>query len=90
MIVARLHCRKSVHRPKKFDLAHQTVSPRERVGSGDETKHLRPNQRFVTAEGFYGTLQNQAMLTEFNAHAEETDFRIWVHVLNSAGDKKLV
>ena len=23
--------------PKKFDLVHQTVSPRERVGSGDET-----------------------------------------------------
>ena len=22
----------------KFDLVHQTVSPRERVGSGDETK----------------------------------------------------
>ena len=25
-------------KPKKFDLVHQTVSPRERVGSGDETK----------------------------------------------------
>ena len=24
-------------RTKKFDLVHQTVSPRERVGSGDET-----------------------------------------------------
>ena len=23
--------------PKKFNLVHQTVSPRERVGSGDET-----------------------------------------------------
>ena len=23
--------------PKKFDLVHQTVSPHERVGSGDET-----------------------------------------------------
>ena len=24
-------------KPKKFDLVHQTVSPCERVGSGDET-----------------------------------------------------
>jgi len=24
--------------PKKFDLVHQTISPRERVGSGDETR----------------------------------------------------
>ena len=30
-----------VHKPKKFDLAHQTVSPRERVGSGDETRRLQ-------------------------------------------------
>ena len=37
LIIARLHCRKSVHKPRKFDLVHQTVSPRERVGSGDET-----------------------------------------------------
>ena len=35
--VARLHYRKSVCWPKKFDLVHQTVSPCERVGSGDET-----------------------------------------------------
>ena len=26
--------------PKKFDLVQQTVSPRERVGSGDETTYL--------------------------------------------------
>ena len=26
-----------MRKPKKFDLVHQTVSPRERVGSGDET-----------------------------------------------------
>ena len=25
-------------KPKKFDLVHQTISPRERVGSGDETR----------------------------------------------------
>ena len=63
-------------------------------------QYLRPPQRFVTAGGFDGTLQNQAMFTEFNAHpqpdsrlvcnAEETDYRIWLHVLNSAGEKKLV
>ena len=54
----------------------------------------------MTAGGFDGTLQNQAMFTEFNAHpqpdsclmcnAEETDYRIWLHILNSAGEKKLV
>ena len=54
----------------------------------------------MTAGGFDGTLQNHAMFTEFNAHpqpdsrlmcnVEETDFRIWLHVLNSAGDKELV
>ena len=26
-----------VRKPKKFDLVNQTISPRERVGSGDET-----------------------------------------------------
>ena len=26
---------------KKFDLVHQTISPRERVGSGDETSNRR-------------------------------------------------
>ena len=28
---------KSVRKPKENDLVHQTVSPHERVGSGDET-----------------------------------------------------
>ena len=36
--VARLHCLKSVLQPKKFKLVHHTISPCERVGSGDETK----------------------------------------------------
>ena len=27
---------------QKFDLVYQTVSPRERVGSGDETSHKPP------------------------------------------------
>jgi len=54
----------------------------------------------VRAGGFDGTLQNQAMFTEFNSfpqpdsrlmcNTEETDYRIWLHALNSAGDKKLV
>ena len=35
LIVARLHCRKSVCQPKKIDLVHQTVSPHERMGCGD-------------------------------------------------------
>ena len=38
--IARLHCRKSAHKSKKFDL--QTVSPCERVGSGDETSKNWP------------------------------------------------
>ena len=33
----RLHNCQSLHHPKKFDLVHQTVFPRERVGSRDET-----------------------------------------------------
>ena len=37
MNVARLHCRKSVCWPKKFNLVLQTVSPREGAGSRDET-----------------------------------------------------
>ena len=36
--VAWLHCCKSICQPKKFNLVHQTVSPRERVGSGDKFK----------------------------------------------------
>ena len=27
-----------VCKPNKFDLFHKTISPRERVGSGDETR----------------------------------------------------
>ena len=38
--IARLHCRKSAHKSKKFDL--QTVSPCERVGSGVETSKNWP------------------------------------------------
>ena len=37
LYVAGLHCHKSVHWPKEFDLVHQTVFPCERVGSGDES-----------------------------------------------------
>ena len=63
-------------------------------------QRLLPGQRFVTAGGFTGSLQNQAMFTECNlppqsdsrltCNAEESDSRIWLHVLNSAGEKKLV
>ena len=38
-------CLKSVCKPKKFNLVHQTVSPHERVGSGDKANHLCPLQR---------------------------------------------
>ena len=34
--IARLHCHKGMHYSKKFDLVHQTVSPRERMKSGDK------------------------------------------------------
>ena len=37
-----------MHRPKKFDLVHQTVFPRERVGSGDETRVGGDDERWVT------------------------------------------
>ena len=36
--VAKLHCHKSTHQPKKFDLVHQTVSPCERMEIGNETR----------------------------------------------------
>ena len=52
----------------------------------------------MTAGGFNGPLQNQAMFTELNTppqpdsglmcNAEESDSQIWLHVLNSAGGKK--
>ena len=63
-------------------------------------QRLLSRQRFVTAGGFNGPLQNQAMFTELNTppqpdsglmcNAEESDSQIWLHVLNSAGGKKLV
>ena len=37
--ITRLQCCKSTHQPKKCDLAHQTLFPHERVGSGNETKN---------------------------------------------------
>ena len=61
---------------------------------------LQPQQRFVTAGGFSGVLSNQALFTEPNrtpqcdsrlaCNAEESDMRIWLHVIHSAGQKKLV
>ena len=63
-------------------------------------QRLLPGQRFVTAGGFTGSLQNQAIFTEFNVplqpdssltcNTKESDSRIWLHVLNSAGEKKLM
>ena len=61
---------------------------------------LNPNQRFVTAGGLDGTLRNKAMSVtqrhtpqcepQLTCNAEESDTRIWLHVLNSNGQKKLV
>ena len=61
---------------------------------------LQPQQRFITAGGFSGVLKNQALFTELNrtpqcdgryvCNAEESDTRIWLHVIHSAGQKKLV
>ena len=63
-------------------------------------RKLQPNQRFVTAGGLNGTLRNQAMYVtltqapqsdpQLTCNAEESDTRIWLHVINSIGLKKLV
>ena len=63
-------------------------------------RKIQGKQRFITAGGFDGTLANYAMYTESNGgpqqdsrlkcNAEETDTRIWLHVVHSAGNKKLV
>ena len=54
----------------------------------------------MTAGGFTGLLQNQAVFTELNSppqpdssltcNVDESDSRIWLRVFNSAGEKKLV
>ena len=61
---------------------------------------LGPQQRFVTAGGFEGNQRGKAMFVTYNTqpqcdnalscNAEESDTRIWLHVINSAGTKKLV
>ena len=63
-------------------------------------RKLRSNQQFVTAGGLNGTLRNQAMYVTLSqapqsdprltCNAEESDTRIWLHVVNSSGLKKLV
>jgi len=63
-------------------------------------RKLQPQQRFVTAGGFNGAQRNQALFTELNTipqcdnrlacNAEESDTRVWLHVINSAGQRKLV
>ena len=63
-------------------------------------RKLQPQQKFVTSGGFNGTLRNQALFTTLNgtpqcdnalsSNAEESDTRIWLHVVHSAGHKKLV
>ena len=58
-------------------------------------QRLLPCRRFVTAGGFTGSLQNQALFTTLNTppqrlvcNAEECDSRIWLHVMK-VGDKKI-
>ena len=61
---------------------------------------LQINQRFITAGGFNNDLQGKAMYVSMNTsplsddtllcNAEEADTRIWLHTLNSAGNKKLI
>ena len=64
-------------------------------------KHrLRPTQRFVTAGGLEGALKNKALAVSnssepecderLSCNAEESDTRIWLHVLHSPGTRKLV
>ena len=63
-------------------------------------RKLQLNQRFVTAGGLDGTMRNQAMYVtlthaprcdpQLTCNAEESDTRIWLHVINSSGQKKLV
>ena len=62
---------------------------------------LNPQQMFVTAGGFRGDQTNKAFFVtsaskepqcnqSLYCNAEESDTRIWLHVMNSTGTKKLV
>ena len=64
-------------------------------------RRLRPQQVFVTAGGFRGDYTNKALFVKSTSvqpeckeslycNAEESDTRIWLHVMNSTGTKKLV
>ena len=86
-----LNCRKCKRNLVSF-LSHYFVEQMKR--------RLQPQQRFVTAGGFDGNLRNKAMFVrsdcpaqcdnQLESNAEESDTRIWLHVLNSVGQKKLV
>ena len=61
---------------------------------------LKPTQKFVTAGGLQGHLAEKAMFVtnriqptvvdRLTSNAEESDTQIWLHVLQSAGTRKLV
>ena len=53
--VARWYCHRSVHQLKKLDLVHQTISPRERVGSGDETSITESSMKHIPSLKMFGT-----------------------------------
>ena len=63
-------------------------------------KLLRENQRLITAGGFAGQQQNLCWSVQKNgsvqplpflkSNAEETDLRIWLHCMHSAGSRKML
>ena len=64
------------------------------------SKSSRTTQPFVTAGGFEGSLQDEALMVQLHSlprtdpmlccNAEEADTRIWLHVAHSAKTNKLV
>ena len=86
-----LNCRKCKRNLVSF-LSHDLV---HRI-----RRKLQPHQKFVTVGGFNEILQNQALFSVHNdspkvdnrltCNAEESDTRIWLHVVKSTGERKLV
>ena len=70
--------------PKKFDLVHQTVSPCERVGSGDEKLlQLQYLQLYISC---YEDLLTVFMYIKFQVYCQNETQTVWpahTHLLNS-------
>ena len=83
-----INCRKCKRSLVSYDFMHRI------------RRKLQPHQKFFTAGGFSDNLQNQALFSVHNdspkidsrltCNAEESDTRIWLHVVQSAGQRKLV